>query len=140
MGVDALALFEESLHRFGAEHLSGEGRNWAADQNVELRNLRDGLDGVLQGDAAGEDRGETNLAVEAEAVMHGWAAEIGVDEQYANVALRQDTGEVDRDGGLALGWCGAGEKNNLRFTTGYREQERGAEGAESLGELGLRAR
>src|ERR1700728_1101881 len=123
------------MHGLRSEHLGGERRDRTADQDIELRNLGYRLDGILQADAAGEHRGESHLSVEPKAMVHGWAAQVGVDDQHAYIALGENTGEVDRYGCLAFGRRGAGEQDDLWLTARNREQQRRAQGAERLREL-----
>ena len=90
---------------------------------------------MLQRDASSQHGGEADLAVDVEPVMNGRAAEVGIDEQNANIALGKDAGEVHSDRGLAFAGSGAGQQDYLGLPPGNGQQQRGAQGAEGFREL-----
>ena len=125
------------MHGLRAEHFGGEGRDRATHEHVQLRDLGHRLDRFFKANASGQHRGETDLSVEAEAVMHGWPAKVGVDDKDAHVALREYAREVDGHRCFAFGRRRAGEKNHLWLTTGNGQQQRGAQRPEGFRELRL---
>ena len=87
------------------------------------------LHGLFEGRGACEDV-VSRVAGQAEAVMHVGPAQVGIDQQHAGVALRQDAGEVAGGGGLAFRGRGAGEQDELGRAAGSGKQQRGAQRAE----------
>ena len=137
VAVEVLDAVEQGGHGGGTEHLCGERGYGATCEDVEVGRFGDALDGLFERRDAGEQGGEADLAGEAEAVVDVGTAKIGVDQQNPGFALRENAGEVAGGAGLALGWGGGGEEQNLWGMTGGREQKRGPEGAEGLGEVRL---
>ena len=106
-------------------------RDRAAGEDGEV------LAGVLQHRLdrrlADDDRGEADVADQAERLRDRRTAQVGLDEAHPRAGLGERGGEVDRGGRLALAGHGAGDRDDARRVVDVDELQVGTQLAVGLG-------
>ena len=91
------------------------------------------LDGIEQGDATGEDIGQTLVAIATHDLVQVTLAHVGVDQQYTLAGLSDNGGQVGGDEGLADCRARTGDHQDVVLGLDHREVQAGAQAAHGLG-------
>ena len=111
------------LHQCGGKQLGGLRRRRTCGQHIKVRKLVGADQHFLRRMLAGQQSAQAaSVAANAERVMHGRPAQVGIHQQHAAALLGQDDATINRRGGFAFLRQGAGHQNDLRRRAQRRKQ------------------